>query len=129
MTDRIGIFVGNLPYEYDEQNIGDLFGEYGVRQISLIRDPEGLSKGFAFVEVSSQADADMMIKEMHHFHTDGKRKLTVRLADNSRSGGGGRGGGGGGGRGGGGRDGGGRGGGGRGGGGGGDGDSKAWTPR
>ena len=87
MTDRIGIFVGNLPYEFDEQRIGDLFGEYGIRQISLIRDPEGLSKGFAFVEVSSQADADLMIKEMHHFHTDSKRKLTVRLADNSRGGG------------------------------------------
>ena len=91
MTDRIGIFVGNLPYDYEEEQIGDLFGEYGVRQISLIRDQDGLSKGFAFVEVCDQADADQMIKEMHHFHTDGERRLTVRLADNNRgSSGGGR---------------------------------------
>ena len=46
----------------------------------MIRDPSGLSKGFAFVEVAHQEDADRMIEEMHHFYTDEDRKLTVRLA-------------------------------------------------
>lgn len=98
-VDKIGVFVGNLPYNYDEQEIGDIFAEYGITNISLVRDPTGLSKGFAFVEVAYQEDADRMIEEMHHFYTDGERKLTVRIAtqNGSRGGGGNRGGGGGGG--------------------------------
>ena len=80
----IGIFVGNLPYSYTEEEIGGLFAEYGILQISLVRDAEGESKGFAFLEVATEADANMLIDEMHHFHTDNRRKLTVRLADNNR---------------------------------------------
>lgn len=78
-TKGIGIFVGNLPYTYEEKEIGDVFGEYGLIGISLVRDNEGQSKGFAFLEVSNQADADKMIQEMHQFHTDGQRRLTVRM--------------------------------------------------
>ena len=33
------------------------------------------------IQVSNQQDADLMIKDMHHFYTDPNRKLTVRLAD------------------------------------------------
>ena len=47
--------------------------------ISLVRDNEGQSKGFAFLEVSNQADADRMITEMHQFYTDAQRRLTVRM--------------------------------------------------
>ncbi len=93
-TNKIGVFVGNLPYNYDEQEIGDIFAEYGITNISLVRDPTGLSKGFAFVEVAYQEDADRMIEEMHHFYTDGERKLTVRLATQNANRGGGGGGGG-----------------------------------
>ena len=68
LTDRIGIFVGNLPYDYSEKEIGELFGEYGVTAISLVKDPAGVSKGFAFIELSNEQDVDLMIKEMHLFH-------------------------------------------------------------
>jgi RNA recognition motif-containing protein len=51
-VDKVGVFVGNLPYTYTEKEIGDLFGEYGITNIALVRDNDGLSKGFAFVEVS-----------------------------------------------------------------------------
>ena len=78
-TKGIGIFVGNLPYTYEEKEIGEVFGEYGLIGISLVRDNEGQSKGFAFLEVSNQADADKMIQEMHQFYTDGQRRLTVRM--------------------------------------------------
>lgn len=74
------IFVGNLPYNYVEKDILDLFAEYGVTSISLVRDPEGLSKGFAFLEVSSESDAQRLIDEMHWFYTDASRRLTVRSA-------------------------------------------------
>lgn len=51
-ADKVGIFVGNLPYTYDEKQIEELFQEYGITNISLVKDPEGLSKGFAFLEVN-----------------------------------------------------------------------------
>ena len=90
-TDRIGVFVGNLPYNYDEKEIGEIFAEYGITNISLVRDPAGLSKGFAFVETANPKDAEKMIEEMHHFNTDEERRLTVRLATQSgQRGGGGR---------------------------------------
>jgi len=50
-VDKFGIFMGNLPYTYDEKDIGDLVAEYGVTGISLVKDPSGQSKGFAFIEV------------------------------------------------------------------------------
>lgn len=78
-VDKIGIFVGNLPYDYTEKEIGDIFGEYGITAISLVRDPAGLSKGFAFLELANEKDVEVMIKEMHLFHVDAQRKLTVRI--------------------------------------------------
>lgn len=74
------IFVGNLPYGFVEKDILDLFAEYGVTSVSLVRDAEGLSKGFAFVDVSSESDATKLIEEMHWFYTDPSRRLTVRSA-------------------------------------------------
>ena len=50
-VDKIGIFIGNLPYTFEEQDIYDLIAEYGVTSVSLVRDPQGQSKGFAFAEV------------------------------------------------------------------------------
>ena len=50
-VDKVGVFVGNLPYAFTEEEIGDIFGEYGITNIALVRDNEGKSKGFAFVEV------------------------------------------------------------------------------
>jgi hypothetical protein len=50
-VDKIGLFVGNLPYSYTEQDITDLFAEYGLIGVSLIKAPDGASKGFAFVDV------------------------------------------------------------------------------
>lgn len=52
-VDRFGLFVGNLPYSYGETDVADLFAEYGVLAVALVRDPEGASKGFAFIEVSA----------------------------------------------------------------------------
>ena len=52
-VEKVGVFVGNLPYSYTEKEIGDIFAEYGVTNIALVRGPDGLSKGFAFVEVLS----------------------------------------------------------------------------
>lgn len=53
-VDKIGIFIGNLPYTFEEQDIYDLIAEYGVTSVSLVRDPAGQSKGFAFAEVGQR---------------------------------------------------------------------------
>jgi len=50
-VDKIGIFIGNLPYTYTEKEIGDLFGEYGLTNIALVKDAEQQSKGYGFLEV------------------------------------------------------------------------------
>jgi predicted Zn finger-like uncharacterized protein len=54
-AERIGIFVGNLPRSFTEQQIGELFAEYGVTNVVLVKDEQQLSKGFAFVDVSARS--------------------------------------------------------------------------
>jgi RNA recognition motif-containing protein len=121
------LYVGNLSYSTTESSLTDWFSQVGtVESARLITDRDsGRSKGFGFVEMSSDEEAEKAISEFNGKEVDG-RALTVNEArpQEPRSGGfgGGGGGGGRGGFGGGGRSGGGRGGfgsGGRGGGGGG----------
>jgi cold-inducible RNA-binding protein len=100
------LYVGNLSYETTEQNLRELFMQAGgVLSVALIKEPgTNRSKGFAFVEMSSQADAQKAIS-MFNGYSLSERQLTVNVARprEERSGGGGgfrpnRGGGGGGGR-------------------------------
>jgi len=122
----VRIYVGNLAYEATEQELSDVFGEYGeVTSVSIVSDKfTGRSRGFAFVEMPDKAEGEAAIESMN-----GKafqnRNLVVNEArpredrggggggfggggygggfDGGYGGGGGRGGGGRGGRGGGGR--------------------------
>jgi RNA recognition motif-containing protein len=120
------LYVGNLSYQVDSSELEQLFGAHGqVVSAQIINDRDtGRSKGFGFVEMSSDQEAQAAITALNGQDHQG-RALTVNEARprEERSGGGGGGGGrgfGGGGGGGGGRGGfGGGGGGGRGGGGGG----------
>ena len=50
-TDKVQLFVGNVPYTYTEKDLTDLFSEYGILSVVLVRDTEGSSKGFGFIEV------------------------------------------------------------------------------
>jgi cold-inducible RNA-binding protein len=119
------IYVGNLNFQTDEDTLRSSFANFGqVDTVDIVRDRDsGQPRGFAFVEMSNDSEADAAIAGLNGQQVDG-RALTVNEArpKAERAGGGGRGfGGGGGGRGGGGFGGGrgGGGGGGRGGGGGG----------
>jgi RNA recognition motif-containing protein len=118
------IYVGNLPFTANEQDVRALFESNGrgVREVKIIEDRDtGRPRGFAFVEMNTDAEADGAIQELNGVAFGG-RTLTVNLArdrEGGGGGGGGRGGGGGGYGGGGGGGGYGGGGGGRGGGGGG----------
>jgi cold-inducible RNA-binding protein len=120
------LYIGNLPFSATEEQLNEWFSQIGVTPsgVNLIRDRfTGQSRGFAFVEVNNDEDADRAVNSLNGQNFGG-RNLVVNEARpqaerTGGGGGGGRGGYGGGGGGGRGGHGGGGGGGGRGGGGGG----------
>ena len=103
------LYVGNLSYNTTSSDLEQLFGQHGtVTSAQIIADRDtGRSKGFGFVEMGSDAEAQAAIAALHGKESGG-RALTVNEAkpreDRPRGGGGGGGrggyGGGGGGRGG-----------------------------
>ena len=99
------LYVGNLSYSVTSSQLEQLFGQYGtVQSAQVIQDRDtGRSKGFAFVEMGSDAEAQAAIQGLNEQQHDG-RPLAVNEARprEERGGGGGGGGGGRGGRGGGG---------------------------
>jgi len=102
------LYVGNLPFQASEEDLGNWFTQAGVTaaNITLVRDRfSGQPRGFGFVEVNSDEEADRAIQSLNGHDFMG-RNVVVNEARPPREGGGGRGrggfGGGGGGRGGGG---------------------------
>jgi RNA recognition motif-containing protein len=89
------LYVGNLPFSADEDQIRELFGQNNrtVTEVKLITDRDtGRPRGFGFVEMGSSEDAQGAIDELNG-HNFGGRALTVNEARERSSGGGGRGGG------------------------------------
>ncbi len=90
------IYVANLPYSSDDAELRGLFEEYGsVDKATVIKDRDtGRSRGFGFVEMSNDGEADSAIEGLNG-HDMGGRPLTVNEARprGERSGGGGGGGG------------------------------------
>ena len=96
------LYVGNLPYSVTSESLGQLFADCGtVESAEVISDKySGRSKGFGFVEMSSDQEATEAINVVNGKEVDG-RALTVNEArQKTPRGGGGYGGGGGGDRGG-----------------------------
>ena len=91
------LYVGNLPYSFGDQELQSLFAEAGtVTSAQVIMDrASGRSKGFGFVEMSSDAEAQDAINRFNGKDNNG-RPLTVNEARpmEPRTGGGGGGGGG-----------------------------------
>jgi RNA recognition motif-containing protein len=87
------IYVGNLSFDAEEQDVQDLFSQYGsVSKCSLPTDREtGRKRGFAFVEMSSEADEAKAIDDLQNVEWMG-RAIRVNKAE-PRTGGGGGGGG------------------------------------
>ena len=86
------LYVGNLAYSTTEDELRTLFAQAGtVQSVALIKDREtGRSKGFAFVEMASQAEAEKAIS-MFNGKDFNQRALTVNIARprEERGGGGG----------------------------------------
>jgi|SRR6516164_7658208 RNA recognition motif-containing protein len=75
------IFVGNLSYGTTEDSVRSLFEPYGtVEKVSIITDRDtGRAKGFGFVEMSANSDADRAIAALNGKEFDG-RTLNVNEA-------------------------------------------------
>ena len=91
------LYVGNLSFNTSVTDLQNLFGEIGtVESANVIEDREtGRSRGFAFVEMASQAEGENAIAQLNGKEVDG-RELKVNEAKPQESrgagGGGGRGG-------------------------------------
>ena len=77
----MNIYVGNLPYTATDADLRETFSQYGdVSSVQLITDKfTGESKGFGFVEMNSNAQADAAIKALNGTAMKG-RNITVNQA-------------------------------------------------
>ena len=89
------LYVGNLPYTISDSELQQLFEQHGsVTSAQVVMDRDtGRSKGFGFVEMGTDAEAQAAITALHGAEFGG-RTLTVNEAKprEDRGGGGGRGG-------------------------------------
>jgi RNA recognition motif-containing protein len=75
------LFVGSLPYDVTQEELQEMFAGMGtVESATLITDKfSGRSKGFGFVEMSSDAESDKAIKELNGKEVKG-RNIVVNEA-------------------------------------------------
>ena len=90
----MNIYVGNLPYNVVEEDLREIFEEYGeVASVKIISDKlTGRSKGFGFVEMENDQEARKAIEELNNAELSG-RNIKVNesrpKSNDSRGGGGG----------------------------------------
>ncbi|MFN8458820.1 MAG: RNA-binding protein [Anaerolineae bacterium] len=78
---EVKVYVGNLSYTTTEADLRILFAKAGqVASVALIKDRDtGNSKGFAFVEMNTQAEAQKAVSMLNGFNLE-DRELKVNLA-------------------------------------------------
>lgn len=81
----VKLYVGKLPYQTTGQDLADLFGQVGpVVSATVIIDREtGRSKGFGFVEMSNDQDAQAAIQQLNNSTLEG-RTIVVNEANERR---------------------------------------------
>lgn len=88
------LYVGNLSYNTTENDLRDLFKQAGeIQEVSLVSDKfSGQPKGFGFIKMVNQTDAEKAIRMFNDQELDGRR-IIVNIArpreERSNSGGGG----------------------------------------
>ena len=75
------LFIGNLPYTVDQTKLQEIFSQAGtVVSAQVITDRmTGRSRGFAFVEMTSDEETQKAVDTLNGFEVDG-RKLVVNIA-------------------------------------------------
>jgi cold-inducible RNA-binding protein len=83
------LYVGNLPYKTTDEDLRALFGQAGaVDNVMVMRDSvTGRARGFGFVEMVTDEDAQKAIAQFHQYALDG-RALVVNEARPKTPGGG-----------------------------------------
>jgi RNA recognition motif-containing protein len=89
------LYVGNLAYSVTSEDLQELFEQYGqVRSAQVLSDREtGRSRGFGFVEMDNDPDADAAIESLDGNDHQGRRLTVNEAKPRSQGGGGGYGGG------------------------------------
>ena len=84
------LYVGNLPFDTADQDLRALFAGAGtVDSVNMVRDQAtGQARGFAFIEMASDEDAQQAITTLNNYQLGG-RALTVNEARPKPQGGGG----------------------------------------
>ena len=74
------LYVGNLPYSATEEQLTELFGQAGkVDNVRVMRDmATGRARGFAFVEMATDEDAQKAITQFHEQQMDGRALSCLR---------------------------------------------------
>lgn len=75
------LFVGSLPWEVDDARLNQIFSQAGtVTSAQVVKDRDtGRSRGFGFVEMSNDEEADNAVKNLNDSDVDG-RKIVVNEA-------------------------------------------------
>ena len=86
----MNIYVGNLSYDVKESHLESLFGEFGsIASVKIVTDRDtGRSKGFGFVEMDDDSEAEAAIADLDGKEYEG-RALKVNKARPKTGGGGG----------------------------------------
>jgi RNA recognition motif-containing protein len=81
----MNIYVGQLPYSVTEEELREMFLQYGeVSSLKLIMDRyTGQSKGFGFIEMPNNAEADQAIKGLNKSMVKG-REIKVNQSEDRR---------------------------------------------
>ena len=88
----MNIYVGNLAYEVNDDDLREAFGAYGeVTSAKVITDKfSGRSRGFGFVEMPGKAEAQKALTELNTFEFKGKKLIVNEARPQRERGGGGR---------------------------------------
>ncbi len=86
------IFVGNLPFNFNDQSLSELFASYGeVESARVITDRDsGRSRGFGFVEMNDGSQAKQAIDAINGHEIDGRALTAGEARPQEKSGGRGR---------------------------------------
>ena len=88
------LFVGNLSYNATEEELNDLFSRFGeITSVKIVKDFEsGKSKGFGFIEMVNEAEANAAIQNLNGYDYKGRALKISEAKENNggnrRSGGG-----------------------------------------
>lgn len=75
------LFVGSLPWEVDDAKLAEIFSQAGtVVSAQVVKDRDtGRSRGFGFVEMSTDEEAQAAVKNLNGTDVEG-RKIVVNIA-------------------------------------------------